>query len=174
MKKGVIYFADDDNTYDIRLFEEIRNTQKVGLVPVGNFQYTGVSAPIVRNGQVVGFRDPWIDKRKFPLDMASMALSIPFWLKRGSPLFDGSRFGYMETRLLEALNVTMYDFEPKGQNGTMILAWHTRTQSPGKTFKQHTDLKKYSDTNLPKLLKDIVWGYKSCNLLCSYFRTHIA
>ena len=32
---GVIYFADDDNTYDLKLFDEIRNTKKVSVFPVG-------------------------------------------------------------------------------------------------------------------------------------------
>lgn len=31
---GVVYFADDDNTYDIRLFEEMRYTKKVSVWPV--------------------------------------------------------------------------------------------------------------------------------------------
>jgi hypothetical protein len=31
----VIYFADDDNTYDIRLFKEIATTQKISMFPVG-------------------------------------------------------------------------------------------------------------------------------------------
>ena len=32
---GVIYFADDDNTYDLKLFDEIRKTKKVSVFPVG-------------------------------------------------------------------------------------------------------------------------------------------
>jgi hypothetical protein len=32
---GVVYFADDDNTYDIRLFNEIATTQRISMFPVG-------------------------------------------------------------------------------------------------------------------------------------------
>jgi len=31
----VVYFADDDNTYDIRLFNEIATTQRISMFPVG-------------------------------------------------------------------------------------------------------------------------------------------
>ena len=35
-KSGVVYFADDDNTYDSRLFEEIRGMEgQAGFLPVG-------------------------------------------------------------------------------------------------------------------------------------------
>ena len=33
--EGVIYFADDDNTYSLELFEEMRHTQTVSVWPVG-------------------------------------------------------------------------------------------------------------------------------------------
>jgi len=32
---GVLYFADDDNTYDVEIFEEMRATKKVSIWPVG-------------------------------------------------------------------------------------------------------------------------------------------
>ena len=32
---GVVYFADDDNTYDVRLFKEILATKKISMFPVG-------------------------------------------------------------------------------------------------------------------------------------------
>lgn len=35
-KDGVIYFADDDNTYTYELFHELRKVSKVGLTIVGN------------------------------------------------------------------------------------------------------------------------------------------
>ena len=54
---GVIYFADDDNSYDVRIFEEIRRTQLVSVFPVGLILKFGVSSPIVRDNMVTGFYD---------------------------------------------------------------------------------------------------------------------
>ena len=34
-RDGVVYFADDDNTYDFRLFKEIATTQRISMFPVG-------------------------------------------------------------------------------------------------------------------------------------------
>ena len=32
---SVVYFADDDNTYDLRLFDELRLTKTLSFFPVG-------------------------------------------------------------------------------------------------------------------------------------------
>ena len=92
---GVMYFADDDNTYDLRLFEEvgieltntsavrslpltmqIRTTRTVSFFPVGLVGNLGVSSPIVRDGKIVGFFDGWIGNRVFAVDMAGFAVNI--------------------------------------------------------------------------------------------------
>ena len=101
-----MYFADDDNAYDIRLFSEIRDTKKVGLLPTGNLANTGLSSPIVRQGKVKGFVDVWKANRKFPVEMASISINVAFWLERGAPLFDYHKAGYLETRLLEGLKIS--------------------------------------------------------------------
>ncbi len=59
-----------------RLFDEIRWTSKVSMFPVGLVGKQGISAPVVRGGRVVGFTDPWIHKRKFPVDMAGFAFNV--------------------------------------------------------------------------------------------------
>lgn len=48
-KPGVMYFGDDDNTFDLRLFDQIRNTQRVSMFPVGLIGMYAVSTPVVRN-----------------------------------------------------------------------------------------------------------------------------
>ncbi len=74
--EGVVYFGDDDNTYDLRLFEELRLTRKVSVFPVGLIGKEGVSSPVVRDGkEVVGFSDPWFHQRKFVIDMAGFAFN---------------------------------------------------------------------------------------------------
>lgn len=46
---GVLYFGDDDNTYDLRLFQEIRDTQHISMFPVGLIGDYAVSAPVVQD-----------------------------------------------------------------------------------------------------------------------------
>ncbi len=41
---GVLYFGDDDNSYDLRLFEEIRDTRNISMFPVGLVGDYAVSA----------------------------------------------------------------------------------------------------------------------------------
>ena len=152
----MIYFADDDNSYNRRLFSEIRNTKKVGLSPVGNFDWTGVSSPIVVNGTVVGFLDPYIADRVFPVDMACISVNVKFWLKAGAPMFNCLVTGHAETKLLEALNITINDLEPKCENGTIVLAWHTRTVKTAASVV-YVSNKIQSDSNIPILLKDVTF-----------------
>lgn len=52
--KGVVYFADDDNTYDIRLFEEMRYTERVSVWPVAFVGELLYERPICRDGKVLG------------------------------------------------------------------------------------------------------------------------
>lgn len=47
-KNGVLYFGDDDNTFDIKLFSEIRHTKRVSMFPVGLIGLYAVSTPIVQ------------------------------------------------------------------------------------------------------------------------------
>ena len=49
--------------------------------PVGFLGRYGVSTPIVKNGSVVGFYDSWIGGRKFAVDMAGFAISVPYFLQ---------------------------------------------------------------------------------------------
>lgn len=48
VKDGVLYFGDDDNTFDLRLFSEIRFTNRVSMFPVGLIGDYSISSPIVR------------------------------------------------------------------------------------------------------------------------------
>lgn len=47
-KPGVMYFGDDDNTFDLRLFNEIRYTNRVSMFPVGLIGQYSISSPVVR------------------------------------------------------------------------------------------------------------------------------
>ena len=52
---GVFYFADDDNTYDTEVFNELVNINKksiIGLLPVGLLGYMKYNGPVVKNGKI--------------------------------------------------------------------------------------------------------------------------
>lgn len=71
---GVFYFADDDNTYDLELFNQMRYIKKVALFPIGLIKNFGLSSPIVRNGTLSGYYESWIGNRKYAIDMAGFAV----------------------------------------------------------------------------------------------------
>ena len=83
----MIYFADDDNSYDVRIFEEIRRTGRVSVFPVGLVLKYGVSAPIVRGGAVTGFYDAFQAGRVFAMDMAGFAVSVKLFKSRPKATF---------------------------------------------------------------------------------------
>ena len=149
---GVIYFVDDDNTYDVRVFKEILKTKKVGFLPVGNFKRFGISTPIIKDGKIIGYLDQASRSRLWKVDMASFGLNINFWRERGKPYFQPRGKGMIETDFLQDLNLTVSDMEPLAENCTELLAWHTQTlqeefgpESP----RVHSD--KFKGTNMEKL-----------------------
>lgn len=128
---GVVYFADDDNTYDLRLFEEMRYTQRVSVWPVGLVGGLLVERPLVKNGRVVGWNAAWKPHRRFPLDMAGFAVSLQLLKKHPKAQFRMNLpRGQQESHLLSQLISGPGDLEPKANNCTQVLVWHTRTERP--------------------------------------------
>ncbi|XP_068236430.1 galactosylgalactosylxylosylprotein 3-beta-glucuronosyltransferase P-like isoform X2 [Palaemon carinicauda] len=154
-KEGVFYFADDDNTYDYRIFNEMRWTKRVSMFPVGLVTRLGVSSPIVSDGKLIGFYDGWIAGRKFPVDMAGFAVNVQFYLQRNTPTMPYS-VGFEEDGFLKALNIKPEEIEPLADNCTKILVWHTRTVKSVPALKM-PDTDKVSKTNLNYLKPQMVF-----------------
>ncbi|XP_071401172.1 galactosylgalactosylxylosylprotein 3-beta-glucuronosyltransferase 3-like, partial [Centroberyx affinis] len=130
IQQGVVYFADDDNTYSLQLFEEMRSTQRVSVWPVGLVGGMRYERPVVEGGKVVRFHTGWRPSRPFPLDMAGFAVSLKLVLENPDACFDGDApMGFLESSFLQGL-VTMDELEPKADNCSKVLVWHTRTEKP--------------------------------------------
>ncbi|KAG8430438.1 hypothetical protein GDO86_020609 [Hymenochirus boettgeri] len=146
---GVVYFADDDNTYSVRIFEEMRPTKKVSVWPVGLVGGLRYEGPLVKNGQVVGFHTAWKIHRPFPIDMAGFAVSLSLLLSHSEAQFDpNAERGFLESSLLGQL-VSVGDLEPRADDCTKVWVWHTRTEKP--KLKQEVYLEKQgrgSDINV--------------------------
>ncbi|KAH8249419.1 hypothetical protein KR032_009416 [Drosophila birchii] len=128
LTNGVLYFGDDDNTYDLRLFSEIRKTQRVSMFPVGLIADYAISGPVVRKGKVVAFLDSWVAGRRWPVDMAGFAVSLEYMAQYPNVNMP-YKPGYEEDLFLRSINVRMDEIEPRGNNCTEILVWHTQTKS---------------------------------------------
>ncbi|XP_033157141.1 galactosylgalactosylxylosylprotein 3-beta-glucuronosyltransferase S isoform X2 [Drosophila mauritiana] len=128
LTNGILYFGDDDNTYDLRLFSEIRKTQRVSMFPVGLIADYGVSGPVVRKGKVVAFLDSWVAGRRWPVDMAGFAVNLEYMAQY--PYVNMPyKPGYEEDLFLRSIGLQMNLIEPRGNNCTEILVWHTQTKS---------------------------------------------
>ncbi|KAK0087695.1 hypothetical protein PV325_000352 [Microctonus aethiopoides] len=148
---GIVYFADDDNTYSVKLFKEMEKIKVIGVWPVGLVGGLMVERPICDNvtNKVVGFNSAWKPERIFPIDMAGFALNLKVVIEKKDAMFSyAAPNGYHETTLLEQM-VTRDQLEPLADCCTKVYVWHTRTEPP--TLRDEQQLIKKglrSDTNI--------------------------
>ena len=130
---GVVYFLDDDNTYDLRIFEEMRFIGTCGVWPVGLVGGLLFERPLINaDNRVVGWHSGWKpNTRPFAMDMAGFAISLKRVLSHPDAYFSlRVKRGYQEGTILKLMNVELRDLEPKANNCTEIYVWHTRTEKP--------------------------------------------
>ncbi|XP_054632757.1 galactosylgalactosylxylosylprotein 3-beta-glucuronosyltransferase 1-like isoform X2 [Dunckerocampus dactyliophorus] len=126
---GVVYFGDDDNTYSLKLFDEMRWTKKVSVWPVafaGGLRYESIK--VNTKGKVYGWEVAFAPQRPFAIDMAGFAVNLQLILSKPEAYFKPYT-GRQEGSLLMDL-ATLDDLEPKADNCTKVLVWHTRSQAP--------------------------------------------
>jgi len=154
-KSGVLYFGDDDNTYDLRLFSEIRYTKHISMFPVGLIGNTAVSSPVVKNGKVIGFFDPWPSKRLWPVDMAGFAVNLDVIVQNPNVTMP-YKAGLEEDGFLRSLDFKLEQIEPLANNCTEILVWHTQTKNAKiPTIKISTSILETDKTSLGMLLREL-------------------
>lgn len=129
---GVIYFADDDNTYDLEIFNEMRSTKRISVWPVGFVGGLLVERPIVdTSGKIISFNSMWRSERPFPLDMAGFSISSRLFKTNSKARFSADqRVGYLESNFLSQFVKSWEELEPKADMCTKVLVWHTKTQAP--------------------------------------------
>ncbi|XP_060887117.1 galactosylgalactosylxylosylprotein 3-beta-glucuronosyltransferase 3 isoform X2 [Labrus mixtus] len=119
-QQGVVYFADDDNTYSLQIFEEMRDTMRVSVWPVGLVGGMKYERPVVEGGKVIRFHTGWRPSRPFPMDMAGFAVSLKLVLANPESCFDGEApMGFLESSFLQGL-VTMDELEPKADDCSKV------------------------------------------------------
>uniref|UniRef100_A0AAF5CYW3 Galactosylgalactosylxylosylprotein 3-beta-glucuronosyltransferase n=1 Tax=Strongyloides stercoralis TaxID=6248 RepID=A0AAF5CYW3_STRER len=130
-RNAIVYFGDDDNTYDLKLFNEIRKIRKIGIWPVGIVGGLLAEGPLIspESMKIVGFNSIWKPERSFPIDMASFAFNISLLHDNPNAAFsyDVPR-GYQESHFLSTMNIKLDDLEPGADMCKKVLVWHTRTE----------------------------------------------
>ncbi|KAI2508957.1 glycosyltransferase [Fragilaria crotonensis] len=131
--EGVVYFGDDDNAYDVRMFPELRRTKRVGTFGVayaggGTYERCMVNP---KSGKVATFVTNWIGGRQFPVDMGSLSFHTSVLLTEKRPRFAHDwGLGYLETRFLELLISSKHELEPLMNNCQRMYVYHVKTEYP--------------------------------------------
>lgn len=130
-KDGVFYFADDDNSYSLELFDTLRKVKKVGTWTVGLSGGLVHEGPTMTNGVVTGFHVGWRPDRPFPIDMASFAINVRELTSRPALKFSGKvERGFLESDFLLQIIKGKEEMEVYDQDCNCVRVWHTKTQEP--------------------------------------------
>jgi galactosylgalactosylxylosylprotein 3-beta-glucuronosyltransferase 3 len=143
--KGVVYFGDDDNGYDYRLFEEMRYTKIISVWPVAFVGMLNYEGPKCKNGKVVDFHTVFRSDRRFPFDMAAFAVNLDVIMAHPKVYINHkSPAGMLENDFLTSLGLSRSMLEPKANDCKEIYVWHIKTEKPrmvyGKTHKGDPDI----------------------------------
>ncbi|XP_064400334.1 galactosylgalactosylxylosylprotein 3-beta-glucuronosyltransferase sqv-8-like isoform X4 [Halichondria panicea] len=155
---GSVYFMDDDNKYDLRLFEEIKKTQQVSVFLVGFCGGMRAEGPICnRNGRAKLWNAKWQPKRSLPIDMAGFAVRVELIVAKPNALIGVDKFGkqsklgYLESDFLG--NFVNRDMVECRGNNREVLVWHVRTQKPRIRYlpnlKREDNLQKEDKSSAP-------------------------
>ncbi|GMR38861.1 hypothetical protein PMAYCL1PPCAC_09056, partial [Pristionchus mayeri] len=141
-KRGaVVYFADDDNSYDIRLFDKyIRRVKRLGIWAVGLAGTAVVEAPRVANKTIVGWDVVFAPGRAFATDMAGFALNINEIVRVPTASFSQKCSKQSpETCFLAQFGMKKEEAEPFGfdDDPKEVLVWHTKTRNIGTRGSAH-------------------------------------
>lgn len=128
---GVVYFGDDDNAYDARLFSQMRQVQRVGVSGVG-FAVDWYELCVVDNetNKVKELYSNWKSGRKFEIDMAAFGIHTDVLQEKHPRFRDDWPISYLETRFVELVADDVTSLEPL-DNCTKIYAWHVHTKVAG-------------------------------------------
>nr|CDS33254.2 galactosylgalactosylxylosylprotein [Hymenolepis microstoma] len=133
-EKAIVFFADDDNTYDPRIFKEILTTELGSTWPVGlvgGSMWEGCITDPKDRTKIIAFWcifRPW---RQFPFDMAAFAVNARLFNLFPTAQFDHYRALEQEGVILSQLGFRSgYELEPKVNGCSKILVWHTKTKTP--------------------------------------------
>ncbi|CAD5223976.1 unnamed protein product [Bursaphelenchus okinawaensis] len=127
---AVVYFADDDNSYDLRLFDMyIRKVDYMGVWAVGLPGNALVEHPLVSNGRLVGWHTAFRPERNFATDMAGFALNIDVLTKANASFNLKCTGTTPEDCLLTQMKINKARVTPFGWEGEKkeILVWHRKT-----------------------------------------------
>ena len=129
--KGVVYFADDDNVYDLRLFHELRKIRRIGVFPVGFGGQASYERCVVDpiSGKVSHFLGP-IPDRLYAMDMAGFAVHTHLQRQRKARFLCTLERHEQETSFVQQLVTNRSEFEPLAENCTKIYTWHVKTAAP--------------------------------------------
>ncbi|KAG5446921.1 Galactosylgalactosylxylosylprotein 3-beta-glucuronosyltransferase 1 [Clonorchis sinensis] len=132
---SVLYIADDDNTYSLEVFEEMRYTRRVSTWPVGlsgELPWEGCVTSATDRSRISQMWVAYKPNRPFPIDMAGFAVNMDLILNHPQAKFDYNRpRGFQESEFLAGLGLKHWsELEPKADGCQKILVWHTRTADP--------------------------------------------
>ena len=131
--KSLIYFMDDDNTYSVRIFSEMRKIpiDKVGVWPVGIVGKLRYEGPICYESKVIKWFTAWKPERPFPLDMAGFSFHLESLINHPKARFEQKTpRGYLESDILTKLGLSRESAIGLADNCRSVLVWHTRTEKP--------------------------------------------